>query len=382
MEESKKKRGRRGGQGKEKQEKQKKQKVQELYFIDKEPVVPVQEEIEFSRSENYGSKNDVEVELDSDLRNYFLEIEKRLESLRKEEAFEQIEILIENSFEEIEKNMNSCINDYETSRIIEKLVISFTKKHFKKFYQKIKPNIKELFESQFGSHVIQTFIIGLYNSEDIELFAILLEITILLKDCYQIFLTNQHASHVFRTLLNLLSGNTLVKEEQIKSKKSKQYGKNHDMNHKVKTLNVPLEFTNTMHSIIDSISDHVLENLMNLVVHPVGNPCLQLLVCAKGDKDKNKIVKKIIKQFNDQNIVMLVKDQVGSHLMEKIILHADKKSFKKIYGVLKQDIASLCEHHVANFCVQSLIESCQDQEIFDELITIVEASCVGFICIL
>jgi hypothetical protein len=50
------------------------------------------------------------------------------------------------------------------------------------------------------------------------------------------FIFHQHASHVVRTLFNVLAGNSLEGDVKMRSKKSKKYNQNHDNSWKVRWI--------------------------------------------------------------------------------------------------------------------------------------------------
>jgi nucleolar protein 9 len=65
----------------------------------------------------------------------------------------------------------------------------------------------------------------------------------------------------------------------------------------------------------------------------------------------------------------LIKDKVGSHLMEKLIINSNDALFKQLYkDFFKSNMLDYTSHHVANFVVQKLILSCKKERYYKEIL--------------
>jgi nucleolar protein 9 len=150
----------------------------------------------------------------------------------------------------------------------------------------------------------------------------------MLEGEWHTLIADSYASHLVRVVLSVLSGANLAENERLRSKKSKQFKTRNSAAALNDThLNARL-VPHTFASILESVSSGLVQKLTNremrqMAVHPVANPVLQLLVTLKGCHQPFVDVLMEESQNPDRAttsfLVIMMKDKVGSHLMEKII---------------------------------------------------------------
>lgn len=253
---------------------------------------------------------------------------------------------------------------------------------------------------QFGSHVVQTLLnlaadvvereysTSLFkNNASPEIFddnglpsmeSLVVDIGEQLNGHWNDLLMHAHASHVVRTLLNVLSGEALVQDSDIRSAKSKKYNKNHKnttfSQHKRKQRSVPPTFTALLQSIVEDVSSYLQTiNIRELALHPVANPVIQMLISIPTKNEKvHPLVRALLAGDDvDKFINSLIQDRVGSHLMEKIIQFADKSTFRHMYkDHFLPRFLYLCKDNIANFVMQRVIQHLHTEKQFNQVLEI------------
>lgn len=341
------------------------------------------------KTENNPDYNSFEVEsyevLAPDTRSYFQNIENLLADNDQVES-EELEILLENVYGELDGKEIMACTDFECSRIVEKLLRISSDFQIRVFCDRLNGKYHFLFMHQFGSHVVQT-LLGLAadivereyfsssgkqkNTENNEGLPAMEELVLLigeqLEGHWKDLMMNRHASFLVRTFLNVLCGESIINDSQIRSAKSKKYNQSHNNSgfsskhngDRIKRA-VPPSFTKLLKNIVREVSAFIKnEDLKKMAVDPVANPVLQMLIyipySVGDDAEKtHPLINALISYDNsDDFIKTLITDQVGSHMMEKIIERCDKKTLKKIYKKYFGPVfIDLCHHNVANYVVQ------------------------------
>jgi nucleolar protein 9 len=69
----------------------------------------------------------------------------------------------------------------------------------------------------------------------------------------------------------------------------------------------------------------------------------------------------------------LIKDKVGSHLLEKLILHSNDSIYKHLYkDFFRENLLEYSAHQVANFVVQKMIVACKKERYFKEMLQVLK----------
>lgn len=192
-------------------------------------------------------------------------------------------------------------------------------------------------------------------------------------------LTDRYASHVLRILLLVLSGepiDTASTKHLLQSKRKETNAVPGAQLANVQSLDkkrsVPDSFSEALEKIIsDSVVGLDTEKLRGLALHPNGNPTLQLLLrleLSHFGKQRAKSETSIIRTLLPDDpitadsgsavfINSMVYDQVGSHLVERIIESAPGKMFKTLYAqFFKEKLATLARNETAGYVVCRILE--------------------------
>jgi hypothetical protein len=96
--------------------------------------------------------------VESDTKAYLLSMEEVLDAAEEKEA-DDLEMIIQNIYREIDGTEFQVACDYETCRILEKLLMLSNDFLLRVFSGKIKSNIKDLIGDAYGSHVLETLLV-------------------------------------------------------------------------------------------------------------------------------------------------------------------------------------------------------------------------------
>ncbi len=77
----------------------------------------------------------------------------------------------------------------------------------------------------------------------------------------------------------------------------------------------------------------------------------------------------------------LIKDKVGSHLMEALIAHSTPNQFNQIFKkYFRESFLELCQHPLSNFVVQKVVEKIHKEKHFNQVVAILLPHFNDFIC--
>ncbi|KAI9203888.1 armadillo-type protein [Polychytrium aggregatum] len=337
---------------------------------------------------------------------YFNHVEKMLQSEEMEDSEEDRALMIQNIYKEVEGKELMLATDPDTSRILEKLLRASNDFQIRLFADRLNGQFTLLLRHRFASHVVQTL---MYLGSDIvereatgkstvqpvgdadvgelptmkEFFIGLCE---QLQGDWVALMTDPFGSHLIRALLNLLSGEALVDNEaELRSNKSKKYNQRHNNawserpQHQARQRVVPREFYDKLKDISEHVADSLPEKeLQELAVHPVANPVLQLLISVDGVSEK--LIGRLLGYGDStprgdkvQFVEDLIRHQIGSHLMEKILKVASVEVYQHLYSTyFRGSVEELSKDPLANFVVQQLISSVKNtaqlESLLDELL--------------
>ncbi|KAI9341409.1 armadillo-type protein [Obelidium mucronatum] len=342
--------------------------------------------------------------VDPDVQVYFMSVEKMLDDNEFETDEDRI-LFVQNVYREVGANDVKLAADSECSRVLEKLIRLSSDIQVRKLMRSFNAMFSELFRHRFASHVTQTLLSLVADivereqthgpapeEEDDEppsddsinqgplpsMEALFISMCEELNNQWTHLMSDPWGSHLVRAVLNVASGESLLppKSSSLRSKKSQSYNaKNNNASAPgpaqktsdrktaaglVKKRKVPESFKNTLESITQSVLESMNEyEIRSFAGHAVANPVLQILVSIKPAGQK--LISSIMNIDSDkgyQFMGSLITDTVGSHLVEKILANASPKDFHSLYiRHFKGNLVTLCNHHVANFVVQHLIQN-------------------------
>lgn len=143
---------------------------------------------------------------------------------------------------------------------------------------------------------------------------------------------------------------------------------------------VPTKFPEMLSEIVLSFSQHIISaDIMALAIHPVANPVLQMLVSIPTSGQS--LIKSMIDNGGDALIIRLMQDQVGSHLLEKIIAGSPEPIFNEIFVKhFQPKFLYLCKDSVANFVVQTLLKNLWTAKQLTLVLDALESELENLIC--
>ncbi|KAG0801718.1 hypothetical protein G6F17_002598 [Rhizopus arrhizus] len=390
-----KKRGKKGG--KKEEEVQAMEDVQQL-----EQQQPQETRDQHFQAAHFG-------ELDEEMLGYFKNVEQTLDDPQFETA-EDLRLFVDNVYSEVDGNEFRLATNYSCSLILEKLLKVSDAFQLCVFMNKIRGNTVELFAHRFASHVCQTLLTltadvieneiegrfevkeGMGSMEEL-----VLGICEDIKPHVGGLISQQFASHDIRILLFLLAGKRIDEsgdtKGKLRSKKSIQYKKeNNDTFTKSthctsSTRKVPDSFKEMFRTLTRELAINMSETeVRTLSVHKVANPVLQLLLemqedDKEGQKAKNVLIDRILwgivtdidskeeSKDRDAWFETLIRDPVGSHLLEVIVKCAPDAIYRKLYkSYVKTKLEKFSMHPIANFVIQNMISNVRKSRQLDEMV--------------
>lgn len=342
-------------------------------------------------------------------------------------------IFVENVFKEAAGKEMKLACSQGCSRLMEKLILLSSANQKKRLFEAFAGSFLALVQHRFASHccemlflqaapIVGAELAGVVPEEEQgdgeekksdasmeDLFLLTLDE---LESDLSFLLTQTYASHTLRALLLILSGKPLedaTATSVLKSKKKERIfvpGATHGQEESNQQLRaVPESFTMAVQKIIsDTIMALDSSGLRILVTHPTGNPILQLLLeldisyNAKAKKSKNEsdghetLLSRLLPGAPDslkdttskayEFVTAMVYDQIGSRLLETLIVHAPGKVFKAIHqSIFAKRIASYVRNEIACYpSIKVLVRLSKDDlaacvdEIIPVMPTLVEKS--------
>ena len=332
------------------------------------------------------------VKTDPELLEYFLNTEKLLEEVQPTfESSDDQFLFIQNVLDQIQSNEASLACDYRCSRLLERLLRLSSDYQVRMFVTRILSSFPDLACHQYASHVCQTVLklaadivdreekgivgVALDDSQEgdtsAEMASLVLSVCEMLHGSWGELIRVPYGSHVVRTLLNSLSGEALVDESQLRSKRSNKFNSNHNAEwgseNKSQIRLVPDSFKAQLHSISKAIADQLQTNIQSMAVDPVVNPVLQILVKLNGSSDDLAV------SFVDSDFGFFMQHDVGSHLVEQIVSRCSQATLDQIYERhVQPDLLNLSHHRVANFVVQRVFERLVSQQHMESALDVLE----------
>ncbi|KAG0000396.1 Nucleolar protein 9 [Entomortierella chlamydospora] len=337
--------------------------------------------------------------IDPDVQQYFKGVEQTLDELNFDTAEEQ-QLFLENVYTEVQGKELVLATDHSCSLVLEKLLRASNDFQLRVFFDKFNGNFMKLFTHRFASHVCQTLITlsadaverevkgnELKTKEELEVpqedGVLLSAEDMILNMCNQTqeeftaLISDPFASHIIRVILHVLAGRTVgddgTGKGNVRSKKSAKYNDANNSKTNAGTFRptrlVPPSFKDMLRTITSTMMNGLSDSIVrSLAVHQVANPVLQLLleVLAKDNEAaKDQLVDKLLMDItreeepghknNDRDayVETLLRDQVGSHLLEKIVQVASPALFQKFYiSYFRGRLVKLSFHPIANYVIQ------------------------------
>ena len=332
--------------------------------------------------------NKRKTEISSEQIEYYSRIERTIETFESEE---DKNIFAQNVIKQVlDDGVLRVFSSKEASKIIEKVLQNSPPPSSvsQKLSEVVCADFAILSKDRCASHVIQAWLIHVLNSscqvewqnevqqnDEAQTNIVSSSMRLLckaVKSDLRSYLCDQYASHVLRTLLQILSGVTLC--EQInRSKYSHEYRKSMihrglEYNKGKQNIIQNVEPTSQLFlKLLKSLTRAVLklDDFAALLSHSNACPVIQTLLVAlieKLPKNGLKLCHKIIKaagvssSSTDDVIPLLFVDPVSSHLMDVLIEVCTADVHQMIYNsCFRHHVMAFALHPVANYTLQQLI---------------------------
>ncbi|KAK2821944.1 hypothetical protein Q5P01_022009 [Channa striata] len=193
------------------------------------------------------------------------------------------------------------------------------------------------------------------------------------------FVKHVHGSHVVRTLLHVLAGCLGPPRTE-----SRPGGKERNVAPQLKDFEIPTSFWYELKSLTESMMENVNLSVTDAVASAVFQT--MLTVChRKRPKLCKQLLRRIMEFLTSRSaapgvspLLVFLKDQASSHLIEIIIQLSHKSILRDLYkNHLKGQLVDLAIHPIANFPIQRLTAALAKHKLFlrlfDELVQGVEA---------
>ncbi|KAN0035486.1 hypothetical protein ACTA71_004758 [Dictyostelium dimigraforme] len=326
-------------------------------------------------------------QLDLDTRSYFTRIESLINKQEEAVDQEEIDIMIENAYKEIEGKESLVACDKKTSLVLESM---FQKckdtKVIVKFFESFGKEFEKLIHDANGSRVIEGLlrstpkIVNRSDKETLNKFnEILFQLCdLLLKDILKT-VTDRYASYVFSSIILILSGT--IKEKKLpnggdqpgqgngggKKKPYKERMLELEQQEKPESNEYPVskEFTDKLKEILDKIKDPIKSNMVKYSTQkePIETikSIFQVLSNAPIEIYRSWLeafIKMSNVEFSKKQLIKAMKNQFGSVFCEIIVKTAPEIIFLELIQLCKHDLMDLSEDFYANHVIQQMIDHC------------------------
>ena len=334
---------------------------------------------------------------------YYSRIERTIESDDTFESEEDKNVFAQNVIKQVlDDGVLRVFSSKEASKIIEKVVqnLSLPSSVSQKLTEVVCEDFSTLSKDRCASHVVQAWLIHVLNSscqiewqnevqqnDEIQTNTSNNSMRLLckaVKSDLRSFLCDQYASHVLRTLLQILAGVTLC-EQVNRSKYSHEYRKS--------MIHRGLEYNKGKQNIIQHIKPTSqlflkalksltravlkLDEFAGLLTHSNACPVIQTLLVVLIEKLPKSGVKLCLRIINtagiksshsssdeDNVIPVLFVDPVSSHLMGVLIEVCSADVHQMIYNsCFRHHVMAYALHPVANYTLQQLIATSETAQV-------------------
>ncbi|KAI9823277.1 MAG: Nucleolar protein 9 [Thelocarpon impressellum] len=347
----------------------------------------------------YGMLNDEEQE-------YFRRADEMLE-LNQFAAAEERHLFLANVYREADGKELKLACSQSCSRLLERLILLSTPAQLKTLFGKFNGHFLHLVQHRFASHCCEALFLqsapvvtqemtapvepqqhGSADEVYVSMENLFLYTLNDLEGNLGYLVTDQHASHVLRVLLVVLSGLPLDQTSTtlLLQSKKKEKVRVSGLPAKAEALGltrrtVPEAFHAAVDKFLaDAASNMDGTNVRLLATHPRGNPVLQLILelelsrSGRGrPKDGESVLAKLMSQdqqagdVEDTSFIRgLVYDPIGSRLVETIVVHSPGKTFKALYrSFFKDKLGSLARNETAGYVVAKVLERLSREDLED-----------------
>ena len=360
--------------------------------------------------------------LDEQEQEYFKQADSLLELNQFGDANDR-NVFLDSVFREAQGKELKIANSQSCSRLLERLVAASTPAQLKSLWTRFDGHFLHLFQHRFASHCCEALfrraapLVGeeikesrgdnrengpdaIPEEDQRSIEELFLSCWKELEGNFGFIITDRFASHPFRLLLVILAGVPLKAADAaslLQSKKKESNYKAEEIADEPSILTsgaqpVPASFLIAVNRIInDTIKLLDTSGLRALATHPIANPVLQLFLLISltspnskhgNSKDQSSLLHKIFPEEaaeaesdSTSFVNFLIYEPIGSRLVEILVSHSPKKTFKRMYtSTLRERLPSMARNDIASFVVIKVLERLKGEELKDAMTKLCEES--------
>ncbi|KAM5129837.1 nucleolar protein 9 [Mantella aurantiaca] len=287
-------------------------------------------------------------------------------------------LFVRNVFNEVAGNELALATDMSGSLVLQKLLAVASSSQLCQLLRVLSGHWQEVCWHRSGAHVIQTALLQyprLQSQERTEeeeeeeepgpdLEDLILGLCSEVKGKFLPYNQDTHGSFIVRTLFQVLSGTVL----NLETKKGTS----------APTVSSEFDVPNTFLKQLQELSGLFCENIGVFATNKVASLGMQVALQVLHRKSPSTCVAlcdDVIKFLSSRNIsadssslLVFLKDETSSRLLERILEVSDKKQLRRLYNNHFQgQLQVLCAHPIANYTVQRLIRAAQTKKLFRTL---------------
>lgn len=292
-------------------------------------------------------------------------------------------LFVRNVFNEVTGNELALATDMSGSLVLQKLLAVATSSQLCQLLKVLSGHWQEVCWHRSGAHVMQTSLLqyprfqSQEKTEDEEeeeeedgepgpdLEDLILSLCSEVKGKFLLYNQDTHGSFLVRTLFQVLSGTILNLETNKKGAPGLTVSSEFD---------VPDTFLKQLQELSGLFCENVGVFATNKVASLGMQVALQVLhrkspsLCAALCDDVLKYLSSRNVSADSSSLLVFLKDETSSRLLEKILEVSDKKQLRRLYNNHFQGhLHALCAHPIANYTVQRLIRAAQTKKLFSTL---------------
>lgn len=293
------------------------------------------------------------------------------------ESEQMKQVFLRNTFDGISGSEVSFCMQKSFSFVLEQMIQQSDFEIVLKFYMALKNNWSQLARSASGCHVLQCtslrLVSTLPNSQTLSSdnrgkLLELIDVVEISVESICSLMTDPYATHAYRSHLQMLGGIVLSnpklnsKAQELKLPKDK----------------VPKEYLKSLQAICRCFSEIDKKKFVTYLSDVHAGPCISCLleIICKRDLPKtlHRLSKKIIScsegDASKTTLLLLIKDKLASRVIEAMLQFGADDYKKEIVDLLFEDskrFFDLCAHPAANFVIQRLINSAQNEQDFNKI---------------
>uniref|UniRef100_A0A8C5MJ80 NOP9 nucleolar protein n=1 Tax=Leptobrachium leishanense TaxID=445787 RepID=A0A8C5MJ80_9ANUR len=302
------------------------------------------------------------------------------------ESDEDRGLFIRNVFNEVQGNELALATDMSGSIVLQKLLAVATSAQLCQMLAVLRENWQAVCWHRSGAHVIETALLRfpqLQNQQETEedeagedtgpgcsLEELVLSLGAEVKEKFLEYNQNVHGSFIVRTLFQVLSG-VILNPESNKRKGGQALAVKSE-------FEAPETFLEQLQDLCGCFADHVGVFATHRIASLGMQVALQVLhrkvpsACAKLCDQVIEYLSSRNVQAESSSLLMFLKDEKSSRLLERILEVSDKKQLLRVYRIhFKGQLETLSCHPIANYTVQRLISATRTKKmfisVFDEL---------------